>query len=82
MVQFANMQTFFLYVLAKIQIYILTRAELLITLCYEIPCMYKKFLTNFFDKLFDDFFDDFFDEFFDEFFDKIFDELFDEIFIF
>ena len=23
---------------AKIQIYILTRAELLITLCYEIPC--------------------------------------------
>ncbi len=25
-------------ILAKIKIYILTRAELLITLCYEIPC--------------------------------------------
>ena len=25
-------------ILAKIQIYILTRAELLFTLCYEIPC--------------------------------------------
>ena len=25
---------------AKIQIYILTRAEILITLCYEIPCTY------------------------------------------
>ena len=25
-------------ILAKIKIYVLTRAELLITLCYEIPC--------------------------------------------
>jgi hypothetical protein len=28
-------------ILAKIQIYILTRAELLFTLCSEIPCKYK-----------------------------------------
>ena len=26
-------------ILAKIKIYVLTRAELLITLCYEIPCI-------------------------------------------
>ena len=26
-------------IVAKIKIYILTRAELLFTLCYEIPCM-------------------------------------------
>ena len=40
---------------AKIQIYILTRAELLITFCYKIPCMicimylgkYRQFLSNF-----------------------------------
>ena len=28
---------------AKIQMYLLTRAELLITLCYEIPCIIKCF---------------------------------------
>ena len=28
-------------ILTKIQIYILTRAELLNTLCYEIPCNFK-----------------------------------------
>ena len=28
---------------AKIQIYMLTRAELLITLCYEIPCINELF---------------------------------------
>ena len=27
-------------ILAKIKIYVLTRAELLFTLCYEIPCTY------------------------------------------
>ena len=27
-------------ILAKIKIYVLTRAELLITLCYETPCTY------------------------------------------
>ena len=26
-------------ILAKIKIYVLTRAELLVTLCYEIPCI-------------------------------------------
>ena len=30
-------------ILAKIKIYVLTRAELLFTLCYEIPCMFWKF---------------------------------------
>ena len=29
-------------ILAKIKIYVLTRAELLFTLCYEIPCTFKK----------------------------------------
>ena len=29
-------------ILAKIKIYILTRAELLFTLCYEIPCILRK----------------------------------------
>ena len=29
-------------ILAKIKIYVLTRAELLITLCYEIPCSWKR----------------------------------------
>ena len=29
-------------ILAKIKIYVLTRAELLITLCYEIPCITQK----------------------------------------
>ena len=28
-------------ILAKIKIYVLTRAELLFTLCYEIPCNYS-----------------------------------------
>ena len=28
-------------ILAKIKIYVLTRAELLITLCYEIPCNFQ-----------------------------------------
>ena len=28
-------------ILAKIEIYVLTRAELLITLCYEIPCTFE-----------------------------------------
>jgi hypothetical protein len=32
-------------ILAKIKIYILTRAELLCPLCYEIPCI-KNFLAN------------------------------------
>ena len=30
--------------LAKIKIYVLTRTELLITLCYEIPCIFVAFL--------------------------------------
>ena len=29
-------------ILAKIKIYILTRAELLFTLCYEIPCRFHR----------------------------------------
>ena len=32
-------------ILAKIKIYILTRAELIFNLCYEIPCRYQ-FLKN------------------------------------
>ena len=39
-------------ILAKIKIYVLTRAELLITLCYEIPCIkntqkFSKYPQNF-----------------------------------
>ena len=30
-------------ILAKIKIYVLTRAELLIPLCYEIPCILESF---------------------------------------
>ena len=30
-------------ILAKIKIYVLTRAELLITLCFEIPCIRSMF---------------------------------------
>ena len=33
---------------AKIQIYILSRAELLITLCYEIPCNFDASRSTFF----------------------------------
>ena len=29
-------------ILAKLKIYILTRAELLFSLCYEIPCIMRK----------------------------------------
>ena len=32
-------------ILAKIKIYVLTRAELLFNLCYEIPCSSKHSLT-------------------------------------
>ena len=32
-------------ILARIKIYILTRAELLFNLCYEIPCMYCNFIV-------------------------------------
>ena len=36
-------------IVAKIKIYILTRAELLLNLCYEIPCMcIFFFFSNFF----------------------------------
>ena len=34
-------------ILAKIEIYILTRAELLFTLCYEIPCIYGQSLFTY-----------------------------------
>ena len=33
-------------IVAKIKIYILTRAELLFNLCYEIPCRRQKSLQN------------------------------------
>jgi hypothetical protein len=31
---------------AKIKIYIITKAELLITLCYEIPCSRRKIIIS------------------------------------
>ena len=34
-------------ILAKIKIYVLTRAELLITLCYEIPCTIENVAIDF-----------------------------------
>ena len=33
-------------ILAKIKIYVLTRAELLFKVCYEIPCMYTMLLVD------------------------------------